>query len=73
MGNSSGEEGEGARGCSVGRGSRREGGRGRYGKGGGGEDRQTETWTRGQTMKKTSNVEEDCGGEQVKSMAAGFM
>lgn len=39
----------------------------------GGEDRQTETWTRGQTMKKTSNVEEDCGGEQVKSMAAGFM
>lgn len=38
-----------------------------------GGDRQTETWTRGQTMKKTSNVEEDCGGEQVKSMAAGFM
>lgn len=30
----------------------------------GGEDR---LW------KKTSNVEEDCGGEQVKSMAAGFM
>lgn len=80
MGNSSGEVGEGARGCRGGGGGvvMEGGGVGSYGRRSRGgvdtqTDRRTERWRRGQTMKKTSRVEEDCGGEQVNSMAAGFM